>query len=170
LAVADRYLYGLVAMTCLYFLLNTFGQPSTKVKVHKWLVNTGFSVQIRDDEPTCEFLYVMTDEQGVRTNVYQLKNKELVSIEVKMNVPEELQKKFASLSAEAREQFIENISTELLRYGIGFLDLSEFKSVRLIDQTFITRDTQENDFVNRMFFVRNSSKLFLLLSNKGLGF
>src|SRR5260370_37128799 len=80
--------YGLVAITCLFFILDRFLRPSTKVKIHKWIVGTGFSVQERN-EPNLEFMYVMTDEQEVKTNIYRGKKQELINIEVRMNVPDD---------------------------------------------------------------------------------
>ncbi len=157
--------YALVTVTCLIFLFRIFWQPSNKVRIRKWVETTGFSVQTRD-ESSCEFFYVVTDEQGVRLNVYQPKKQKYIILEVRLVPSEEIIKKFEGLSPAQRDEFVVGAGLELLRYGIGFSDLKELKSVRLIDQVSITSKTSEFDFVSRMFFVRNSGKFLNLLFNK----
>lgn len=153
--------YGLVAVTCLFFILDRFWRPSGKVKIRKWLESTGFSIQTRTD-PGFAFFYVLTDEQGVRANVYQIERNKFVVLEVKMIVDEDLAARYAKLSSDQKENLRQRIGSDLLRSGIGFADLTEFKAVRIIDQIIVTDQTSEFDFITRLFAVRNAGKLFSL--------
>src|SRR5439155_10776724 len=128
---------GLVAVTCLFFIFDRFLRPSSKVKIRRWLEGTGFSIQTRT-EPGFEFFYVLTDDQGVRANVYEIKGSKFVTLEVKMVVDADLAARYARLTPDQQQKLQRRISSDLLKSGIGFGDLAEFKAVRIIDQIIVT--------------------------------
>ena len=153
--------YGLVAVTCLFFILDRFWRPVSKVRIRRWLESTGFSIQIVTN-PTFKFFYVLTDDQGVKANVYQGQGSKFVNLEVKMAVEGDLAARYAKLSPDQQQELQQRIGSDLLRSGIGFADLEEFKAVRIIDQIIVTDQTSEFDFITRLFAVRNAGRLFIL--------
>src|ERR1700693_639682 len=103
--------HGLVAITCLFFILDRFWRPSNKVKIRRWLESTGFSIQTRTD-PGFNFFYVLTDEQGVRANVYQPDGSKFVMLEVRMLVEGDLAARYAKLSPGQQQKLQQRIGSD----------------------------------------------------------
>jgi hypothetical protein len=143
------------------YLMDRLGLgPSTKSRVREWLDDSAFSIQTIHDSN--EFHFVMTDNLGLRTAIYQIKAGGPVAIASfnHLATPQQV-KGFQALSPIQKTAFWKNVRLELLRYGVSFSDLAlEGNGVTFSDNVMIGPGFSEADFLRRVLFVRSGARLY----------
>jgi hypothetical protein len=152
---------GLLLLCGTLYLMDRFGiGPPLKSRVRDWLDRSGYSIRTIDDDNA--FHFVMTDNIGCVTDIFQVKADSPVSIVSGKHkaTPEQL-KAFKAMSPQQQWAFWRSVRLELLRYGVGFSDLTlEGEGVNFSDQFVVGRAISGPEFLRRLLFVRSGARLY----------
>jgi hypothetical protein len=153
---------GAVLLLCeLLYLMERLGiGPSTRSRVRDWLDSSSYSIQAVQD--TNQFHFVMTDNVGIRTNIFQVKADSPVTIISPGHKasPEQLAA-FNSLDQSHQRAFWRNVRLELLRYGVQFSNLTlDGEGVAFSDNVLVSRSLTGTEFLKRILFVRSGARLY----------
>ncbi len=146
------------------YLMDRLGVgPSTRSRVRNWLDGSGFGIQTIQDEK--EFHFAMIDNVGLRTNIWQIRAGQPITI-VMSNLtatPEQLAY-FQALDHNRQFEFWKRIRLELLRFRIAYTHLKlDGDGVSLSDQIVASRALTGVEFLSRVMFVRSAGRLYLEL-------
>lgn len=141
--------------------------PSTKSRVRNWLDGTGFGIQTIQDEK--EFHFAVTDNVGLRTNIWQIRAGQPITIVMSSLKPTTDQLAyFQSLDPSRQLDFWKPIRLELLKFRIGYTDLKlDGDGVAFSDQIMVSTTLTGVEFLNRVMFVRSAGRLYLELLAQG---
>jgi hypothetical protein len=134
--------------------------PSIKSRVRDWLDSSGYSIQTVQD--IYAFHFVMTDNVGFRTDVFQVKSESPITImSAKHTATQQQVAVFNSLARPEQFRFWQRVRIELLRYGVQFSNLTlEGEGVNFSDDFVIGRASTGTEFLRRVLFVRSGARLY----------
>ena len=115
---------GVLLLCGMFYLMDRLGiGPSAKSRVRDWLDSSSYGIQTLQD--TYEFHFVMTDNIGLKTDIFQVKAGSPITIVTAHHkaTPEQVAA-FNSHDQPQQRAFWKNVRFELLRYGIQFSDLT----------------------------------------------
>jgi hypothetical protein len=160
--------YGLVTLVCLLYLFDWLGwrASSTDALIYEWLGKSGFPIE-KPAVPSPEhtFLFIVREQGGQSTAVYQRPGDAFITIESMVNFHPDHRRKYESLSPRQQRQFARSVEMELAKYGISFglRQDANYMGIRLDDIIAVTKTLDAVQFLRRVHFVRVGKQLAIKL-------
>jgi len=128
----------------------------TRDKIQNWLMNEGWQIA-EQPHPDVEWLIQAEDVGKRRILVGQNKIRlDQIHLEARVNLAEEHQKMFETLSADRRREILWNLRFRLLAMNVDFVGVAEpMQSVLLTQRLYLDGLTKDN-FLQRFLIVRNA--------------
>jgi hypothetical protein len=156
--------YTVLLIAGLWYLTDRLGiTVSTKTRVRNWLDESGFGVQTIAD--TNELHFVVIDNTGLKTDVIQPPKTKRLTIWAGglKPTPEQLDV-FNGMDPRRKELFWKRVRIELLRFQIGYTDLT-VDGIAVSQDIPITAELSQSELMTQIRKVRGAARLYYEILN-----
>lgn len=150
------------------YLVKTFWPPSDAVRIKTWLVGAAFGVDDRNTpKEGYDFYFIVRGSDSVTMNIFRKRGTRELIMSNKLAISPQRRAAFMKLPIATQRDLEDKIMMELLKYGVQWsdLNLATSEAITIFDRMVLTKETDEDQFLRRLFYVRNGAKLLRVLLN-----